>query len=190
MAGIGRAVKASIVEELSGALDKRPNLIVASFGRLPASEADALRKQLHASQARLLLVSRRLSLRSVERLKLPGLADLLQGSVGFVLPGEDVVLVAKVVVDFTKTHEEQLVIRGAVVEGQVLDRQRVEQLASLPSKPVLLAQVVGAIESPIADVIVTLERLIGDLIYGIEQVASKAPPATDESPSQPEETKP
>ncbi|MBI4343264.1 MAG: 50S ribosomal protein L10 [Candidatus Omnitrophica bacterium] len=188
MAGLGRAVKTSIVDELAGELTKRPNLIVASFGRLKASEADVLRKQLRASQARLILISRRLGTRSVERLQMPGLAELLQGSIGFVLPGEDVMPVAKTVVEFSKSHDEQLVIRGAVIEGQVLDRKRVEQLASLPPKPVLLAQVVGVLESPMADVIFTVERLIADLVYGLEQLAGRAPSETPQPPSTQEGT--
>ena len=65
-----------------------------------------------------------------------------------------------------------------MIDGQLLDSQRVEQLALLPPKPVLLAQLVATIESPMADLIFTIERLIGDLAWTIEQTAAKAPSAT------------
>ena len=177
MASVGRMVKESMIAELSTELTGRPNVIVTTLGRLPAAEADAFRKQLFASRASLHLVQRRLGRRALEPLKLAGLDQLLDGSVALVLSGEDIVSVAKLVTEFRKAHEEWLAIRGAVVEGQLLDQKRVEQLASLPSKPVLLAQLVAAVESPLADVIFTLERLIGDLAWAVEQLAAKTPAA-------------
>ena len=177
MAQVGRLVKESIVQELSSLLAERPNLLVTTVNRLTAAEADTLRQKLYASQARLVMVTRRLGRRTVEQLKVPGLVDLLEGSVGLVLPGEDILPAAKLIVDFIKTHEEHLSVRGGLIDGQLLDKSRVEQLASLPPKPVLLAQVVATLESLIADVIVTIERLIGDLAWLAEQAAEKKPAA-------------
>ena len=180
MAQVGRMVKESIVQELSNVLAEHPDLFVTTVNRLTASEADVLRQKLCASQARLVMVTRRLGRRTVEQLKVPGLVDLLEGSVGLVLPGEDILPAAKLIVDFIKTHEEHLSVRGGLIDGQLLDKSRVEQLASLPPKPVLLAQVVATLESPIADVIFTIERLIGDLAWLAEQAAEMKPlPATE-----------
>ena len=175
MASVGRMVKESMVEELSTELSKYPDFFVTTVNRLPASEADLFRRKLSVSQARLVVIKRRLGRRAIESLKLSGLAELLEGSVGLVLPGEDVLPIAKLIVEFIRTHEEQVAVRGAVIDGQVLDKSRVEQLANLPPKPVLLAQVVVTIESPLADVIFTLERLIGDVAWLAEQVAAKKP---------------
>ena len=118
-----------------------------------------------------------------------GLKELLEGSIGLVLSGDDVLQTAKLIVEFRKTHEEQLSVRGAVIDGQLLDQSRVEQLAQLPPKPVLLAQVVATIESPIADLIFTIERLIGDIAWIAEQAVAKKPAEapTPETPTKHEE---
>lgn len=179
MANIGRMVKESIIEELSLHLSERPNVFVASLEKLPASDADMFRRQLHRSQARVVLVKRRLGRLAVQRLELPGVTELLDGSVALVLSTGDVLPTAKALVEFAKSHEAQLALRGAVIDGQLLDRQRVEQLAALPSRPVLLAQVVWTIESPLADVIWTIERLVGDLAWVLEQAAARAPVAPE-----------
>ena len=92
---IGRLVKESMVEELNAQLAERPNFFVTSITRLPASETDLLRRQLHVSQARLVMIKRRLGARALARLQIAGLQDLLEGSVGLVLPGEDVLPTAK-----------------------------------------------------------------------------------------------
>lgn len=177
MASVGRAVKASMIETLGEHMTERPNLFVTTVNRLSAPEADQLRQKLHASKARLVMIKRRLGQRAVEPLKMAGLRELLEGSIGFVLGGGEALPLAKLLVDFQKTHEEHLVIRGALIDGQLLDQRHVEQLAALPPKPALLTQVVFTIESPLADVIFTIERLIGDLMWNVEQIAAAKPAA-------------
>jgi large subunit ribosomal protein L10 len=175
MANIGRLVKESAIEEIGERLSERPNFFVATVNRLSSPDTDALRQKLFASKCRLVMVKRRLGLRVIEPLKIAGLADLLEGSVGFVLTGEDALQTAKQLVEFRKGREEQLVLRGALIDGQLWDTRTIEELAKLPPKPVLLAQVVATIESPITDVIMTLEQLIGDLAWLVEQAATKKP---------------
>ena len=185
MAKVGRLVKESSAHEVGASLSERPNFFVTKVGRLSAPEADSFRQKLRASQASLLMVKRRLGQRVIEPLKLTGLAELLEGSVGFVLSGEDVLQTAKILVEFRKGREEQLTVRGAVIDGQLWDPARVEQLAKLPPKPVLLAEVVSMLESPIAGVIFTIEQLLGDVAWLAEQAAENkpaaAPPAAAEN---------
>ena len=175
MARVGRMVKESMVQEVASCFAERPNFFVTTFTRLSASEADSLRQQLHVSQGHLVVIKRRLGLLATQALKIQGLAELLEGSVGFVLAGGDILHTAKLLVEFRKTHENQLVLRGAVIDGRLLDLARVEELAHLPPKPVLLAQVVATIESPITDLIWTIEQLIGDLAWLVEQAAATKP---------------
>jgi large subunit ribosomal protein L10 len=68
-------------------------------------------------------------------------------------------------------------VRGGLVEGQVLDGKRVVALANLPARPQLMAEVVGVLEAPMTDLVFTLERLIGDVAWIIEEAAKKQPAA-------------
>jgi large subunit ribosomal protein L10 len=61
----------------------------------------------------------------------------------------DAVAAAKVVADFAKTNDK-LVIRAGAMSGKVLDVNGVKQLANIPSKEVLLAQLLGLMQSPIS----------------------------------------
>ena len=172
MSKVGRMVKESMVEELSTELAQRRNLFVTMLGPLPATEADVFRKKLSASRARLVVVKQRLGRRAIEGLKVQGLAELLEGSVGLVLPGEDALPAAKLLMDFVKAHDGQVKVRGALIDGQLLDQGRVTELANLPNKPTLLAHVVAMLESPLADVIFTIEQLVGEIAWLAEQAAS------------------
>ena len=61
---------------------------------------------------------------------------------------EDAVAAAKVVAEFAKTNDK-LVIRAGAYGGKALDANGVKQLASIPSKEVLLAQLLGLMQSPV-----------------------------------------
>ena len=185
MAGVGRMVKESIVRDATEQLNEHSNLFIASVSRLKASEVNTFRQRLGSSQARLIMIKRRLGKRALADLKLPGLEALMEGSVGFVLPSEDVLPIAKILVEFSKTHEEQLTIRGALIDGQLLDDTGVKALAALPPRPVLLAQVLATIESPMAEVICTIEQLIGDVAWLAEEAAKTRPAAAASSEPSP-----
>lgn len=185
MAKIGRLVKDSMVQEVASRLTQHPSLFITAMRRLSAADSDALRQKLFASQAHLRIVKRSLGRRLLTNANISGLSamgEAANGSLGFVLAGEDALPVAKHLVDFIKEHTDCLVLQGGMVEGQVFNKQSVEMLAALPPKPTLLAQVVFTIESPIADVAFTVERLIGEACFIIEQLAEKKPglPATQE----------
>lgn len=175
MAKVGRLIKESMVEELTTELSQRQNFFVAGVGRLSAVEADTLRKRLHGVQARVLMVKRTLGRQGLMALKLNDLESLLQGSVALVIPGEDLVPAAKLLADFAKVDEDKLVVRGGFVEGQLLDKRRFTELANLPSRPQLLAELIGSLESPMTDVVMTIERLVGELAWVIEEAAKTKP---------------
>ena len=185
MAKVGRLVKELMVRELTEALRERPSFFVASMGPLQAVEADTLRKRLRTVNARLFRVRRTLGLQGFKSLQIDGSTTaMLEGSVGLVLPGEDIVPAAKLLVDFAKDHQEKLAVRGGLVEGQVLDKKGLEFLASLPSKPQLIAELIGVLESPITDLILTLEGALGELPWVIEEASkSRKADSPDEPPA-------
>lgn len=188
MAKVGRLVKESLLKELSDQLSEQPNFFLASVERLHAVEADTLRKQLRNAKSRLVMVKRRLGLRGVAGLSQGELAALLTGSVGFVLSGDEAIPVAKILVGFAKTNEGKFIIRGGWVDGQLLNETRVAELASLPPKPQLIAQLIGVLESPITDVIFTIEQLLSEPAWVLEEAGKKASappsePAAQQAPA-------
>ena len=184
MARVGRMVKETIVSHVTTELKARPNFLIAAIGKLPAAEANVIRQKLHGTNARLLMINRRLSRKALEPLSIAGLQDLLKGSIGLVLTGDDAMPALKILVDFGKTHQEQITISGGMLDGEMYQREQIAALAALPPRPVLLAQVLGTIEAPMADVIFTIERIIGDIAWIAEQAAEKKPaPAAPAAPA-------
>jgi large subunit ribosomal protein L10 len=87
---------------------------------------------------------------------------------------EDAVAAARVVADFAKTNDK-LVIRGGAYGGKALDVNGVKQLASIPSKEVLLAQLLGLMQSPISRTARVLAAIAEKKGAGVAETAEEAP---------------
>ncbi len=186
MAKIGRLVKDRIVQDVTASLKEHPSFFITNLSALPASDTDTLRKKLRGTNARVLMVKRTLGVRGIGLMKLEGIDQFFEGSVSLVFPGEDIVPAAKLLVDFAKDKQEKVLIRGGIIEGQVLDKKGVEHLASLPSKPQLIAELIGWIEAPITSIILTLENALGEVSWVLDEASKTRPqqstetaPATD-----------
>ena len=183
MAKVGRLIKELAVKELTTTLKERSNFFVASIGPVTSVDTDAFRKRLRANRAHLVTVKRTLGLKSLAALKLDEAASLFSGSIALVLPGEDLIPAAKLLVEFAKSNDEKVTVRGGWVEGQLLDKKRLEELAGLPSKPQLLAELILTLESPMTNVVMTVESVLGELARVLEEVGKKAPAAPEAAPA-------
>jgi large subunit ribosomal protein L10 len=88
----------------------------------------------------------------------------------------DAVAAAKVVSEFAKTNDK-LVIRAGAYGGKALDVNGVKQLASIPSKEVLLAQLLGLMQSPISRTARVLSALAEQRGAGAAEAEAEAAPA-------------
>jgi large subunit ribosomal protein L10 len=70
----------------------------------------------------------------------------------------DPVAVAKVLNDFAKTNDK-LVIKAGAMPGEVMTAKQVASLASLPSRPELLARLMGTMQAPVAKFAQTLNEI-------------------------------
>src|SRR5205085_11001286 len=87
---------------------------------------------------------------------------------------EDAVAAAKVVSDFAKTNDK-LIVKAGAYAGKALDAKGVASLASIPSKEVLLSQLLGLMQSPVAR--------MARVIAAIAEKRAEPSPATGEAPA-------
>jgi large subunit ribosomal protein L10 len=92
-----------------------------------------------------------------------------------VVSKEDPVAVAKALQVFTRTNQ-QLTIKAGFVDGQVLAPDDLKALADLPSKEVLRAHLVGAIQGPLAQLVGLITAPQRDLVYILEQRGKQEAP--------------
>jgi large subunit ribosomal protein L10 len=106
-------------------------------------------------------------------------SDLMTGPLiyGF---SEDAVAAAKVVAEFAKTNDK-LVIRGGAYGGKALDINGVKTLASIPTKEILLAQLLGLMQSPISRTARVLAAIAEKKGAGVVDAAPEVPEAPAEA---------
>ena len=86
--------------------------------------------------------------------------------------GSEGIAESKDLVNFAKTHDK-FKIKGAVIDGKLVAEEKIKYMASLPSKEVLLAQVVGGIKAPITGFVMVLGGVIRKFVYVIDAVKNK-----------------
>ena len=132
-------------------------LVIAEYRGITVADMTKLRNQARSNGVTLSVLKNTLARRAVTGSSFEVVADQMTGPLiyGFSV---DAVAAAKVVADFAKTNDK-LVIRAGAFAGKALDVNGVKQLASIPSKEVLLAQLCGLLMSPMSRTAVVLGAL-------------------------------
>ena len=154
---LNRSEKEAVITEVTSLAAKAQTLVMAEYRGITVASMDKLRVNARKSGVSLSVLKNTLARRAVTGGKFEVAVDQMTGPLiyGF---SEDPVAAAKVVADFAKTNDK-LVIRGGVYAGKVLDVNGVKQLANIPSKEVLLAQLCGLLMSPMSRTAVVLGAL-------------------------------
>lgn len=154
---LNRSEKEAVIQEVTDLAAKAQTLVMAEYRGITVADMTELRNKARSNGVVLSVLKNTLVRRAVAGSSFEIVADQMSGPLiyGF---SEDAVAAAKVVADFAKTNDK-LVIRAGVYDGKALDINGVKQLASIPSKEVLLSQLCGLLMSPIARTAVVLGAL-------------------------------
>ena len=145
---LNRSEKEAVITDVTGLAAKAQTLVMAEYRGITVADMTKLRSTARSNGVSLSVLKNTLARRSVAGSGFAVVSDLMTGPLiyGFSV---DAVAAAKVVAEFAKTNDK-LVIRGGAYGGKALDVNGVKQLASIPPKEVLLAQLVGLMQSPIS----------------------------------------
>ncbi|GAB4403988.1 MAG: 50S ribosomal protein L10 [Rhodoferax sp.] len=146
--GLNRSEKQAVIEDVTRLAATAQTLVMAEYRGITVADMTKLRVAARSAGVSLSVLKNTLARRALAGSGFEVVADQMTGPLiyGF---SQDAVAAAKVVAEFAKTNNK-LVIRGGCYSGKALDAEGVKQLASIPSKEVLLAQLLGLLQSPIA----------------------------------------
>ena len=172
---LNRSEKQAVIDEVTGLAAKAQTLVMAEYRGITVADMTRLRSQARDKGVNLSVLKNTLARRAVAGSAFDVLSDQMTGPLiyGF---STDAVAAAKVVADFAKTNDK-LVIRAGAMAGKVLDVNGVKQLANIPSKEVLLAQLLGLMQSPISRTARVLAALAEKKGVGSDVVAAAEPSA-------------
>ena len=171
---LNRSEKQAVIDEVTGLAAKAQTLVIAEYRGITVADMTKLRSQARGLGVTLSVLKNTLARRAVAGSAFEIVSDQMTGPLIYGL-SVDAVAAAKVVADFAKTNDK-LVIRGGAFAGKTLDVNGVKQLASIPSKEVLLAQICGLLMSPISRTAVVLGALAAKKGGGDAPAAEEAVP--------------
>ena len=145
---LNRSEKEAVINEVTSLAAKAQTLVIAEYRGITVADMTKLRNTARSNGVSLSVLKNTLARRAVAGSAFEVVSDQMTGPLiyGF---SEDAVAAAKVVAEFAKTNDK-LVIRAGAYGGKALDVNGVKQLASIPTKEVLLAQLLGLMQSPIS----------------------------------------
>ena len=154
---LNRSEKEAVIKEVTDLAAKAQTLVMAEYRGITVADMTKLRTDARSKGVALSVLKNTLARRAVAGSSFEVVGEQMTGPLiyGF---SEDAVAAAKVVADFAETNDK-LVIRGGVYGGKALDADGVKQLASIPTKEVLLAQLCGLLMSPMSRTAVVLGAL-------------------------------
>jgi large subunit ribosomal protein L10 len=151
-------VKEQIVSEYAEKLAKAKSFVVVDYRGLTVAEDTQLRKELRENNVEYSVVKNRLTLRAMEKAGFTGLDQVLTGPTAVAISYDDAVAPAKVLVTNAKKNNK-LEVKGGMVEGKILSVNEINGVASIPAKPVLIAQLLGMLQTPIRGLAVALSEI-------------------------------
>jgi large subunit ribosomal protein L10 len=145
---LNRSEKEAVISDVTSLAAKAQTLVIAEYRGIKVADMTKLRNTARSNGVNLSVLKNTLARRAVAGSAFEVVSDQMTGPLiyGF---SEDAVAAAKVMADFSKTNDK-LVIRAGAFGGKILDVNGVKQLASIPPKEVLLAQLLGLMQSPIS----------------------------------------
>lgn len=167
-----KAQKQDVVTGLVAKLRRAPTVYVTDFTGLNVARMTELRRRLRAAGVEYVVVKNTLARRALLEAQVTGLEPHLAGATALVLGGADPMAAAKVLTDFAKEHQKPA-IKGALVEGRMVTSDQVKQLAALPSRLELLAQLGGALQAPMAGFVGAMNGLLYMMMGALEALRTK-----------------
>ncbi|MCL0067836.1 50S ribosomal protein L10 [Peptococcaceae bacterium] len=170
---ITRQKKEKIVAEVKEKIENSQAIIVAGYRGITVGQMTSLRAEMRKAGCEIKVIKNTLAKLALNDLNITGLDEYFVGPTIVTFAKDNPVDTAKILKKFNKEVNEGLEIKAALLEGKVIDKKEVENLASLPSREVLIAKVLGGMQAPLYGFAGVLSANLRNLVYVLEAIRKK-----------------
>jgi large subunit ribosomal protein L10 len=182
MKKIGLIFKESSENLIKERIEDSSAVFILKYSGISGPQLSSLRQDLEGVKARFFVVRNSVARRSLKMTgrkavfaKATGIELLLkavEGPCGLIFVKEEPASVCKVLCNFSKVHE-QIKIEAGFLNDRILEKKDIEMLSILPSREILRAQVVAALNSPLQRLVLALNATLTKFVYCLEQIKNK-----------------
>jgi large subunit ribosomal protein L10 len=152
-----KSEKEQLVSELAQKLRGANALYFTDFTGLNVKRMTDLRRRLRKSGVEYVVIKNTLALRAVNASGL--MSERLKGPTGIVL-ARDPIAAARLLSDFAKENDAKPTVKGGMLDGRTLNSAQVKQLATMPSREQMLAELGAGLQAPMAAFVGALNGLL------------------------------
>ena len=164
-----RPEKVAAVAEIKEKLAKSNAIILTDYRGLNVQAITELRRQMKEAGVEYKVIKNTLARFAAREAGLENIEQFLEGPTAAAFGYDDPVIPAKVIAEFAKKYK-QLEVKGGLLAGKVLQKEKVKELADLPPKEILLGKVLGGMMSPISGLANVLSGTPRSLVYTLEAI--------------------
>jgi len=161
--------KKQLVEEIHQKFLASKIVILTDYKGLNVDKINALRRKLKESNIEYRVVKNTLLIRASEDTDVAVIKDQFKGPTAIAMSYDDPVAPAKVLSEFAKDNDK-LEIRAGVMSGRFLDARAIKSLSSLPSREVLLSQVLSAMNGVPTGLVRVLNNVPQKFLYALQAI--------------------
>jgi len=169
---VERAMKEQHVESLRKQIGGVKSAFLFGYRGLTVNQVTDLRARIRKTSSVYKVLKNRLAARALESTPLAPLREHLKGPLALTFHPEEPVALAKVLSDFAKDNPA-LEFKAGFMEGKAITAADLQALATLPSREVLIAQLLGQMTSPLASFQRVLLAPVRDFAIVLDQIAKK-----------------
>jgi large subunit ribosomal protein L10 len=178
-----KALKSLLIEDVLRRVNASPFLLVVDYTGLKVDKFAELRKRLSTVGAEIHVFKNNLVKKATEKAGYPDeLTAHLTGQSAFVTGVKEIFATAKILKNFTAEFEKP-VMKAGVLDGKLLDVASIKILADLPSREVLLSQLLGMLQAP-ASALARVLQAKADLAGGAVETAAPSAPVEAAAPTE------
>lgn len=165
---MARPEKEQQVELLTGKLKAARVAVLTDYRGLTVSQIQDLRGRLRAAEVEYRVVKNTLARRAAVESGHEDFQEVFKGPVAIAFGYSELGVPSRLLAEFVRTTRLRVDIVGGLVEGRVFGADQVRQLADLPSREVLLAQLLGTLQSPVAQLVGAIQAPVRELVGLLE----------------------
>jgi large subunit ribosomal protein L10 len=167
-----KAEKAETVADLTSRLKNSSTAVLADYRGMTVGQMRDLRSKLRDGGIEMVVVKNTLARRAAKAAGYEPLSAELVGPIAMLFAAEDVSGPARILNDYIRTNRK-MVIKGGLLEGQVIKADSVVELADLPSREVLISRLLGAMQAPLANLANVLQAPMSKLARTLDAVRTQ-----------------
>jgi len=162
--------KKEILQDLIVKFKESKGVILTDYQGMNVAQISSLRNELKEEKVEFKVVKNTLLEKASEELNVEDLTKDLIGCTAMAFCSDDGVAPARLLKEYFRKNKVNLKVKSGLINGRVFSPEKIMEIASLPSKDVLIAQTINGIKSPLYSLVFILQGPLRGLVYTLEAI--------------------